>query len=159
MHKVTLALLCVLFALSWGAPPALSQAVPTYSDCMRLASASNSDAYYRCMAMIERDQQQRNNDLERRLLENLDNMGRTPPRPAPAPQPVLGFFDENRMYVNGVYLDLRNTGACDQLRAMVQNGTHRRASSQPLPPGYHPLYPETVEDIALRGACRRGWFQ
>jgi hypothetical protein len=107
------------------------------------------------MARIERDQQRRNDEE----MDEIRRFTAPPPRAAPAPQPVLGFFDENRMYVNGVHLDLRNRGACDRLRSMVQNGTHRRASSQPLPPGYHPLYPETVEDIALRGACRRGWFQ
>lgn len=151
MHKVTLASLCVLFALWWGALPASAQTVPTYSDCMRLGIGT--DDYYRCMAAIDRDTQRLENELMRRIAPA------PPPTTAPAPQVVLGFFDENRMYVNGVYLDLRNRGACDQLRSMVQNGAHRRASSQPLPPGYHPLYPETVEDIALRGACRRGWFQ
>lgn len=136
--------------------PALAQTVPTYSDCMRLGAGS--DAYYRCMAQIERDQQRQTDELMNEWRRSIAPPAPTS-RPAPRPQPVLGFFDQNRMYVNGVYLDLRERGACDRLRSIVQSGGHRRASTEPLPPGYHPLYPETVEDIALRGACPPGWFQ
>jgi hypothetical protein len=159
------AILLIAGIMLGGAHCANAQSGPTsYRDC------TPGFAFSQCMKEVERAQkaelEAEFDRLEARSQASIDRLqaradaiiAERERELAPKPRPAIGAYGD-RLFINGVYLDLRHKGACEQLVRIVKRGEHLVPyTSGPLPSGYGRIPPVFLEEVAEYGdTCKKAW--